>query len=250
MSRNAGPEVSRRYRSGALAQVRRLVRRTVLAGAVRAGARVKVHGTENVADLQPPFVVVANHSSHLDTALIYSALPDRLAKNLSVGAATDHFFMKLRTMIPPVLFFNAYPIDRPGRPRNRNNRGMSQALLKAGVPLLIYPEGTRSRTGAMASFSPGAARLCVSRRIPCIPVALVGCADAFPAENKLPRFPRRQVHVAVGRPLVPRPGEGTAAFTRRIERAVVDLHDATADRFSMRSLAVLAARRTRRHQPR
>lgn len=238
--------VSKRYRSRALAHVRRILRRTALAGVVRAGARVQVHGTENVAGLEAPFIVVANHSSHLDTALIYSALPDHLTKNLSVGAATDHFFMKLRTMLPPVLLFNAYPIDRPGRPRNRNNRGMSQALLKAGVPLLIYPEGTRSRTGAMAPFTPGAGRLCVSRKIACVPVALVGCAEAFPAESKLPRFPRRQVHVAVGRPLVPRPGEGTAAFTRRMERAVVDLHDATAARFSMRSLAVLAARRTRR----
>ncbi|GAA1394410.1 lysophospholipid acyltransferase family protein [Luteococcus peritonei] len=242
-----GPMVSGRYRNRPLGQVRRLVRRTLLAGLVKAGARVKVHGKQNVDGLEAPFIVVANHSSHLDTALIYAALPDHLTQNLSVGAATDHFFMKWRTMVPPVLFFNAYPIDRPGRPRNRNNRGMSQALLKAGVPLLIYPEGTRSRTGAMATFIPGAARLCVTRKIPCVPVALVGCADAFPAENKLPRWPRRQVHVAVGRPLMPRPGEGTAAFTRRMERAVVDLHDATADRFSMRSLAVLAARRTRRH---
>jgi len=55
------------------------------------------------------------------------------------------------------LFFNGYPIDRgkDKESKKRNVRGMSAALLDAGVPLLIYPEGSRSRTGAMAPFKPG-----------------------------------------------------------------------------------------------
>ncbi|MGO4956966.1 lysophospholipid acyltransferase family protein [Luteococcus sp. Sow4_B9] len=238
--------VPRRYRDPALTALRRVVRKTVLATAVRFAADVELHGSENVEDLDGAFVVVANHSSHLDTALIYAALPDHLTTNLAAGAAADHFFMSWRTALGPVLLFNAYPIDRPGRPHKGNHKGLSLALLKSGVPLLIFPEGTRSRTGAMASFTPGVGRLCASAKVPCIPVALVGCADAWPANNRLPRWPRRKVHVLIGRPLEPRPGEGIGAFTRRVEREVVDLHDAAAERYGLRSLAVLAARRSRR----
>lgn len=245
-TRKPTPRAPRRYQNRALAGVRRVIRKSLLATAVKLGVDVELHGSENVDGLEGAFVVVANHSSHLDTALIYAALPDHLTTNLAAGAAADHFFMSWRTALAPVLLFNAYPIDRPGRPHKGNHKGLSSALLKSGTPLLIFPEGTRSRTGAMATFTPGAGRLCVSRKVPCVPVALVGCSEAWPANNRLPRWPRRKVHVVVGRPLHPRPGEGVAAFTRRVEREVVDLHDATAERVGMRSLAVLAARRVRR----
>ncbi|MEL4358843.1 MULTISPECIES: lysophospholipid acyltransferase family protein [unclassified Luteococcus] len=241
----AGP-VPRRYRDPRLAGLRRLVRKTVLAGAVKVAVDVELHGHENVEGLDGPFVVVANHSSHLDTALIYAALPDHLTTNLAAGAAADHFFLHWYTALAPVLLFNAYPIDRPGRPHKGNHKGLSTALLQDGTPLLIFPEGTRSRTGAMATFTPGVGRLCSSAKVPCVPVALVGCADAWPAQARFPRWPRRTVHVVVGRPLEPRPNEGIGAFTRRVEREVVDMHDATAERYGMRSLALLAARRVRR----
>ncbi|WP_420176567.1 lysophospholipid acyltransferase family protein [Luteococcus sp. OSA5] len=238
--------VPSRYRDRRLASLRRVIRKTGMAGLVKIAVDVELSGAENVEGLEGAFIVVANHSSHLDTALIYSALPDHLTTNLAAGAAADHFFLHWYTALAPVVLFNAYPIDRPGRPHKGNHKGLSSALLKAGVPLLIFPEGTRSRTGAMASFTPGVGRLCASAKVPCIPVALVGCSEAWPANNRLPRWPRRKVHVVVGRPLEPRPGEGTGAFTRRVERQVVDLHDAHAERFGMRSLAVLAARRARR----
>lgn len=238
--------VPRRYRSRVMAQARRVVRRTVLAGMVQAAVKVERHGHENVEGLRGPFVVVANHSSHLDTALVFTTLPEHLTQRLTVGAAADHFFMHWWKALFPVMAFNAYPIDRPGRPHKGSHKGLSSAMLRAGIPVLIFPEGTRSRTGAMATFSPGAGRLCVTRKVPCVPVALVGCADAWPANRRLPRWPRRTVHIAVGRPLYPRPGEGVAQFTRRVEREVVDLHDATAAKVGMKSLAVLARRVRRR----
>ena len=93
-------------------------------------------------------MVFANHSSHLDTPLIYGALPNRISKYLAAGAALDYFYDKWWKAGPMSLFFNGYPIDRSkGKetegPKKRNVRGMSAALLDAGVPLLIYPEGSR-----------------------------------------------------------------------------------------------------------
>ena len=130
-----------------------------------------------VKGLDGAYVAVANHSSHLDAPLVFGALPKRLSKYLATGAAADYFFTAWWKAIAPVLFFNAFPVDRgkgkskQGARSPRSHRGMAGSLLTDGVPLLIFPEGTRSRTGAMGTFKPGAAALAISRGVPVIPIA-------------------------------------------------------------------------------
>ena len=75
------------------------------------------------------------------------------------------------------LFFNAFPVDRKGL---RNRKGLAGLLLSEDVPLLLFPEGTRSRTGAMKGFTPGHAALSISRNVPVLPIALVGAYAAMP----------------------------------------------------------------------
>ena len=81
------------------------------------------------------------------------------------------------------MFFNAFPVDRTGL---RGKRGMATSLLDDGVPLLLFPEGTRSRTGDMGSFKPGAAALCISRDVPCLPIGIVGAESAMPRGKNWP----------------------------------------------------------------
>ena len=101
--------------------------------------------------------------SHLDAPLIIGALPRRLARYVAAGAAADYFFDVWWRKGLTALFFNAFPVDRTGL---RGKRGMATSLLDDGVPLLLFPEGTRSRTGEMGNFKPGAAALCISRDVP------------------------------------------------------------------------------------
>ena len=53
---------------------------------------VHIHGDRHLKELNAPFIVIANHSSHVDTTVIYGALPRRLSRNLAAGAAADYFF--------------------------------------------------------------------------------------------------------------------------------------------------------------
>ena len=160
-------------------------------------ATVTVLGREQLKDLNGPFVMVSNHSSHLDAPLLIGALPRRLARYVAAGAAADYFFDVWWRKGLTALFFNAFPVDRTGL---RGKRGMATSLLDDGVPLLLFPEGTRSRTGEMGNFKPGAAALCISRDVPCVPVALVGASDAMPRGAELA-------------------GQGSAAGLRRVRRA-------------------------------
>ena len=115
-------------------------------------ATVTVLGREHLEGCHGPFVVVSNHTSHLDAPLIIGALPRKLARYVAAGAAADYFFDVWWRKGLTALFFNAFPVDRTGL---RGRRGLATSLLDDGVPLLLFPEGTRSRTGEMGNFKPG-----------------------------------------------------------------------------------------------
>ncbi|MCC2594172.1 1-acyl-sn-glycerol-3-phosphate acyltransferase [Tessaracoccus sp. OS52] len=237
-----------RYTSRLNATTRQAAQMLLLRPYVWRTLRVHVHGASNLDGLEAPFVVVANHSSHLDTPLIYGSLPGRFSKYLAAGAAADFFYDKWWKSGPMSLFFNGFPVDR-GRERgdedkkgrkDRNVRGLSSALLSDGIPLLIFPEGTRSRDGAMGPFKPGVAALCISRGVPAVPIALVGAYAAWPSQQKhLPRG-RPEVHVVIGRPMRPQQGEIAHEFSERMRRRILELHDTTARAYGAKTLAEYA----------
>ncbi|MFI5735873.1 lysophospholipid acyltransferase family protein [Kribbella sp. NPDC051587] len=199
--------------------LRIVIQRGLLKPLVRSLIRVQVVGRPEVTG---PVVVVANHSSHLDAPLMVTFLPLALTRRLAVGAAADYFFDSKKRAIITGLVFNAFPIDRG---KNRPMRGTSGRLLDDGFSLLVFPEGTRSRDGLMGSFQPGAAALCVSKGVPCLPIGITGAYDAMPRGRNWPRPGRLPVRFAIGAPLTPRPGESVAAFAARMQAAVTALHD-------------------------
>ncbi|RRD48589.1 lysophospholipid acyltransferase family protein [Arachnia propionica] len=249
----ASPKRHRKYSSNFNATARQAAQMLLLKPTMWRLLKVHVHGQSNLDGLEGACVVFANHASHLDTPLIYGALPRRISKFLAAGAAQDYWYDKWWKSGPMTLFFNGYPIDR-GRDdgsRKQNVRGLSGALLDEGIPLLIFPEGSRSRTGAMGPFKHGVASLCISRKVPAVPVALIGAHAAWPSsQSGLPKG-RPTVHVVIGRPMTPRPGEIAHEFSERMRRQVLELHDTTARAYGARTLdeyaravALEAARRT------
>lgn len=71
--------------------------------------------------------------------------------------------------------------------------------LSRGVPLMIFPEGTRSDTGEMLPFKDGAFRLAIEQQAEILPLAVWGTAQALPKNDWRPNFARGLV--AVGEPL-------------------------------------------------
>ncbi len=187
---------------------------------------VHVHGKRNLAGMSGPYIAVANHSSHLDGPLVMSALPPRLTRYLATGAAADYFFTSPTKAFAPVVFMNAFPVERGGS--RSKHRGLSGNLLTEGVPILLFPEGTRSRTGAMAAFKPGPAALCISRNVPAIPIAIVGAHLAMPTDSALPTSGRPDVHIVLGKPMWAEKGETARKFADRMHDQVLRMHDSMA----------------------
>ncbi|MEU5314124.1 lysophospholipid acyltransferase family protein [Streptomyces sp. NPDC021562] len=216
-----------RFTSRSHAAARFIAQRGLLKPLVWSLTSVTVLGRERLAEVEDAYVLVANHTSHLDTPLIMGALPRRLARYLAVGAAADYFFDVWRRRGLTALFFNAFPVDRTGT----NTRAVSaKALLNRGVPLLIFPEGTRSRDGSLGAFKPGAAALASSAGVPVLPVAVIGAHAAHPRGSNWPKPGRLPVGVVFGEPLTALPGESRTEFTERVRSAILTLTEENADR--------------------
>ena len=135
---------------------------------------------------KPPFVVVANHSSHLDALSVAAALPRAMSGQAYALAAGDTFFTSLAGSAFAAYAVNALPVWRK-RTTARDLDGMRQRLMEDGAVLILFPEGTRSRTGDMARFQPGIGALVAGRDVPVVPCHLDGAFACWPATRRLPR---------------------------------------------------------------
>ena len=91
--------------------------------------------------------------------------------------------------------------------------------------MLLFPEGGRSRHGAMGRFKPGAAALSIASGAPIVPIALVGASVAMPRGVNWPKRGRLPVTVVFGEPMTAAEGEPTEDFSRRLAAEVRQLHE-------------------------
>ena len=211
-----------RYNSPSFAAARFVVQRGLLKPLIWSLTRVTVIGREKLKDVAGGFVVVANHSSHLDAPLIVGSLPRRLARYLATGAAADYFFAVWWRRGLTALFFNAFPVKRM---ESKAKSISARSLLSRGIPILIFPEGTRSKDGELGTFKPGAAALASALDVPCIPMALIGAHVAHPRGANWPRRGRYPVGVVFGEPLRARVGETPGEFAERTKQEILRLRD-------------------------
>lgn len=190
--------------------------------------RVQALGVENVP-ARGPFILTPNHTSHLDTPSVLTAVANR--RRVWVAGAEDYFFntpMK-RFLFGKVLDTIAFDRQADGL---RGLRRCGDALAR-GDGLLMFPEGTRSVTGEMQPFKIGVILLAVERQAPIVPVYVANTYELF---RKGQRWIRPGVATVVfGAPIVPpslSPGDDAYALFRRmadeLEAAVRALRGAAA----------------------
>ncbi len=159
--------------------------------------RIGYHGLEHLPQ-QPPFVVVANHQSHLDTLVIGSALPLRMRDHLCPLAAGDVFFQVPAMAAFSAMALNALPVWR----KNCGQQGLKslrERLVQEQCLYILFPEGTRTRTGEMGPFLPGLGMMVAGTAVPVVPCYIRGAFEAFPAGSRLPRLTK--IDITFGAPL-------------------------------------------------
>jgi long-chain acyl-CoA synthetase len=161
---------------------------------------IKCSGLENLPREQP-YIIAANHSSHLDTLAVMTVLGDEF-KRLRVLAAKDYWFStRFKSWFSGELL-KFVPFDRHAN--FLQGLRISQEVLKQDECLLIYPEGTRSVTGELQPFKPGLGLLAYESGSPIIPAYIDGTYHALPKGKNLPR--KSRIQVIFGKPIVPSSG--------------------------------------------
>lgn len=148
---------------------------------------VRISG-ERITNPRRPYVVVSNHESFADILLLCN-LPWEMKWMSKVEILRIPYLgwmMKLAGDIP---------VDRGSRESAVKAMERCRQTLKNRVPVMIFPEGTRSTTDEMLPFKDGAFRLAIKTGVPILPLALVGTRDALAKHDW--RFGRADAHVRV-----------------------------------------------------
>jgi 1-acyl-sn-glycerol-3-phosphate acyltransferase len=140
-------------------------------------------------------VVVANHASHADTAVLLAALPAK-AQPVFAAAADYWFDVPVRRFVAGSLA-GILPVRRSGGDTYAQLLAAARPALKAGRTVVIYPEGTRSTDGEVGEFHSGALRLARDCGVPIVPVAVLGTAEVLPKGASFISHAPMQVRVGV-----------------------------------------------------
>jgi 1-acyl-sn-glycerol-3-phosphate acyltransferase len=156
------------------------------------GARLKVIGAENLRK-HAVAVYTSNHTSYMDTPVIFGALPFQ-------------FRILARKELWPIPFIGWY-LNRSGQiqidtgnPRaTLASLGTGAKALRAGMSLFVFPEGGRTKDGELKPFLSGAAYLAIRAQVPLVPMALSGVYELLPIHTR--HFFPGEVTLNVGEPI-------------------------------------------------
>ena len=178
---------------------------------------VKVTGLDRI-DTSKPHVYAVNHASAMDIPVLYVYLPFQF-----------RIVFKKELLVYPVV---GWQLKRSGqvcidqqKPTNSIAAIRSAVKsLKAGMPLVIYPEGGRTPDGEIKPFLPGAFFLALKAQVDIVPVALVGTYELLPMDTY--HIKSRPLEMRVGEPI------STAGLTMRdlealsarVQKAVEELY--------------------------
>jgi 1-acyl-sn-glycerol-3-phosphate acyltransferase len=208
-------------RTPAAIAVRDMIQTGPLNAILKFNLNQQISGLDSLLKLNGPAIIVANHSSHLDTPLLLLSLPDAMRRKTAFAAAADYFFDTWWRAAGSAIVFNTFPIERRGGKMSSTPGD----LLADGWNVVVFPEGTRSPDGWMQRFRMGAAYLAVEHNVPIIPVGIKGSFAAMPRGRGWPVPGRPGVAIRYGDPLYPVEGESPREFAPRIASAVSALLD-------------------------
>jgi 1-acyl-sn-glycerol-3-phosphate acyltransferase len=161
-----------------------------------AAHRLEVTGRENLPE--PPFVMIGNHTSHLDALTFAASLRGDAARAAHALAAEEVFFGSGAGAAFSAYAINALPVRR-GRTTRGEIETLRTRLVDDRLVYILFPEGTRSRTGELGEFRPGLATLVLGSPVPVVPCWLEGAHAAWPPSRKWPR--PGKLSLRIGEPL-------------------------------------------------
>ena len=178
---------------------------------------VKVTGLDKI-DTTKPHVYAVNHGSALDIPMLYANLPFQF-----------RIAFKKELLAYPVVGWQLRRsgqvcIDQQNPSHSVSSIRKALKGLKAGLPLVIFPEGGRTPDGEIKPFLQGAFFLAIKAQVDIVPVALVGTYELLPMNTY--HIKSRPLEMRVGQPIstIGLKGHDLAAVSAQVQKAIEDLY--------------------------
>ncbi len=206
--------------------IRWLFNNAIVRPAVRLFCDVRCSGSENLDGVKGPVFFVANHTSHVDTALVQLLTPPHLGYRTCPAAWAEYFVTEGVGLVGRLwiwfswnistIGFNIFPFSNTGA--FRQSMAYAGELVDQGWSILLFPEGTRTLDGQLNEFKDGAGILANNLQVTLVPVAIYGAHKILPAGAGWPK--RNRVDIAFGKPFEPG-GASPQELNQRIESEIV-----------------------------
>jgi long-chain acyl-CoA synthetase len=174
--------------------------------------RFRGEGAHNIPD--GACIIAPNHQSFIDGLFVASFLKRKTMKQ-------TYFYAKKKHVSNAILRFLARTNNVIVMDMDANLKESIQkmaAALKEGKKVIIFPEGTRTKTGELGEFKKTFAILSTELNVPVVPVAIQGASRALPIGSKFPR-PWAKVNVKFLKPMYPE-GHTAESLAERVQKTI------------------------------
>ena len=174
--------------------------------------RLSFKGTENIPQ-EGPMIIAPNHQSYLDAALLSVGLPMKTLRESYFYATEEHVQGALRQY-----FARHNNIIIMEWSNLRDSILKMSEVLKRGKNLIIFPEGSRTRTGRMTDFKKTFAILARELQVPIVPVCIRGAFEALPRSKRF--IAPSKIEVEFLKPVQPDPAKSYDEIAQQVKSAI------------------------------
>ena len=176
------------------------------------------------SETSPQRVYVANHSSHLDFIVLWSALPPHLRRVTRPVAAADYWSKSALRLHLAKKVYRAILIERENISAHNNPIEIIAREMGERDSIILFPEGTRGAGDQVGAFKSGVFHLLRQKpHLECVPVYIENLGRVLPKGEILP-LPLLS-SISLGAPIYFQAGEHKAEFLNRLRDAVVALKE-------------------------
>lgn len=178
-----------------------------------AGIRVKKEGLDRL-DPQATYIYMCNHVSNIDPPVVVPALPRRT----SVLVKKELF--KVPILGRAMRLGSLVPVDRTNRDAAIQSLRAAGDVMRAGINMTVFPEGTRSRDGNLLPFKKGPFHLAMESGVPVVPMTILNSYELMPKGQSyaLPG----EVRVLFHPPLDPKQFEDKDQLLEAVRKAIAE----------------------------
>jgi 1-acyl-sn-glycerol-3-phosphate acyltransferase len=179
-----------------------------------AGVRVEVVAPRGLP--AGPAIYASNHESALDVWALLRSIPRNvrfIAKQELFRIPVFGWYLRMARFVS---------VDRRNHARAVASLKKAAEIVRSGISLIVFPEGTRSGDGRIQPFKKGPFVVAMEADVPVVPIAIAGAAELNP-KGKLVIRPGT-IRIGVGEPVMPHDFADKAALLREVRRRVIALH--------------------------